>query len=281
MNPFRSINPGRPDRAVHGYLYYRWTPAYMRIVRAVLDRPWLGPLRRIAGDWLEQTHHAKVVTPSDARRLITLDAPIALRDTEKVVPYAHARDIILDGDPVLAIAPCACRVVAKDRGEYDGSCGSIESCLYIGDPIASFVAEKQAGARLVTRDEALAIVERAASLGNVHTLWFKDAAGSREYALCNCCTCCCIGLRSYRGGFRPLAGSGEVASVSSSGCTGCGVCVHGCVFGAIDVTDGIARVNPALCQGCEICISACPEKCISAVGDATVDAIPWPAHDRS
>jgi ferredoxin len=279
MNPFRRINPGRPDRAVHGYVYYRWTPAYIRVVRAVLDRPWLGPLRRIAGEWLEQTHHAKVIPSHDARRLITLDAPIEVRDAERVVPFAHARDLILDGDPTLAVAPCACRAVAGSRGEYDGSCGAVESCIYIGDPIASFVAEKQTGARLISSAEALSIVERAAALGNVHTLWFKDAAGSREYALCNCCSCCCIGLRSYRAGFRPLAGSGSVVTIKTSACTGCGACVDACVFNAIELREGTATVDSDVCQGCGICISRCPADCIESTPDATVEAIPWPIPD--
>ena len=137
-----------------------------------------------------------------------------------------ARDIVLDAPTTIALAECACRAVAKNHGEYDGHCGPLESCLYLGDPIASFVVEKQpATSRFITVEEALGVIDNAASRGNLHSLWFKDAAAGRMYAICNCCSCCCIGLKAEREGFSPLASSGFIAEVRADACTGCGSCV--------------------------------------------------------
>ncbi len=267
MGRLLRLQPDRPDRAAHGYVYYRWTSAYMRVVRFFLDGGGRGfePLRSAAARHLERTHHAKVVSAGDARRLIRIDAPIDYRGLESVVPFPVARDIVLDASAPIALAKCACRDVAEKRGDRDHDCGPLETCLYIGDPIATFVAEKQVGARLVSADEALAVVDEAARRGNVHTLWFKDAAGDRMYALCNCCTCCCIGLKSQEAGFSPLAGSGYVARVDGARCTSCGNCVGTCAFDALSLPGSTepAAVREPLCLGCGICVAACPSRAIS------------------
>jgi ferredoxin len=254
----------------------------MALARWVLDRPGLGWLRLRAGRWLEETHHAKVVSAEDARRIITLDEPITWKGLERVVPFAEARDVVLTAAPSITLAPCACRAVAKGLGEYDGTCGSTDSCIYVGDPIAEFVARKQPGARAVAPDEALSVLERAAKAGNIHTIWFKDAAGGRMYAICNCCSCCCIGMKAGRAGFSPIAASGYLAYVERECCTGCGSCVDACMFHAVAIDDGTATVDAAACMGCGVCVSVCPALAITCDPGGAVDPLPWPprAVDR-
>lgn len=278
MKRLLDIQPTRPDRAAHGYVYYRWTTAYMAIVRWTMDRTWLGPVRVWAARRLQSTHHAKVVPAEDARRIVRLDKPIEWRDLERVVPYAVARDIVIESPVTIAIAPCACRAVAQARGERSTSCGPLEQCLYVGDPIASFVAEKQPGARLATAEEALAVIDSAADRGDLHTLWFKDAAAGRMYAICNCCSCCCIGLKAQRNGFAPIAGSGELAVVDPERCTGCANCVGTCAFGAISLAgdNGTALVAEESCMGCGVCVRHCPERAISLVPAlGGPEPLPW------
>lgn len=272
------MQPARPDRAVHGYVYYRWTAAYMGAVRWAIDRPWLGPMRTWAAKKLQSTHHAKVVPATDARRIVRLDQPIDWRDLEHVVPYEVARDIVIETPVTIAIAPCACRTVAQSRGERSGECGPLEQCLYVGDPIASFVAEKQAGARIATASEALEVIDAAAARGDLHTLWFKDAAGGRMYAICNCCSCCCIGLKAQRNGFSPIAASGEVAVVDRELCVGCGNCVGTCSFDALSLTGehGTALVAGESCMGCGVCVRHCPQQAISLTpSPGGPDPLPW------
>ena len=281
MKRLRRLHPTRPDRVLHGYVYYRWTDRYIAAVRYFLARPRFGALRSFGGRWLERTHHAKVVPSEDARRIITIGKPIEWRGLEHVVPFKVARDIVLDARPRITLAPCACRTVAQRSGDYDGSCGPIDVCLYVGDPIASFVAEKQDGARVVTPEEALGVLDDAAARGNVHTLWFKDASKGRMYAICNCCTDCCIGMRARDAGFSPLAASGYVACVDESRCTACGRCVHVCPFDAVDLSAGTraARVNAESCLGCGVCARECPEGAIQLEhARGAVGPLPWEAE---
>ena len=278
MGRFLRMQPSRPDRAVHGYIYYRWTSAYVAVVRYFLERGWfLGPLRTAAGRHLERTHHAKVIPTSSARRLIEIDQPIEYRHLESVVPFAVARDVVLDSPATITLARCACRSVAEDRGTRDSTCGPLETCLYIGDPIATFVAEKQVGARRITPDEALAVVEAAAERGDIHTLWFKDAAAGRMYAMCNCCSCCCIGLKSSRAGFSPLVGSGYVAQVDSELCTACGACEDSCAFDALSLSESrTVVVDAERCLGCGTCITQCAHGALSlARAESGADPVPW------
>jgi ferredoxin len=258
----------------------------MALVRYVLERPALGPLRRWAGTRLQLTHHAKVVPAADARRMLTLDRAVELHDLERVVPWAQARDIVLDADPRIAVTECACRAVSESRGTRSGhSCGPLEVCIYVGDPIASFVVEKQHGkGRFISRDEALAVIDAAASRGNLHTLWFKDAAAGRMYAVCNCCRECCVGLQSQREGFSPLAGSGYLAVSDPVRCTACGVCVESCAFDALalDEEDGSGpaalRVSSDRCLGCGVCVSTCPEAALALARRSDgIEPVPWTA----
>lgn len=274
MRQLFRLQPSRPDRAFHGLIYYRWTEKYMSVVRWFLEhgtRP--TPVRAVrdaTARHLQATHHAKVVPAADARRIITVDRPIEWRNLEHVVPYRVARDIVLDAPATIAVAQCACRAVAEQRGNRAPSCGPTDVCLYLGDPVASFVVAHQKGARFVSVDEALRIVDEAGARGNVHTLWFKDAAAGRMYALCNCCSCCCIGLKAREAGFDPLAGSGYVAAVDEGSCTACGTCVEACSFGAIRLDTGVdgrakPRIDPSACLGCGVCVRACPSAALDLV----------------
>ncbi len=264
MGRLLRLQPDRPDRAVHGYIYYRWTSRYVALVRWALKRHGLGVVRIAAGNHLAETHHAKVVPAQTARRVITIDRPVELHASESVVPYRVARDVVLEAPLAIALAQCACRATARQSGRGH-DCGPLEQCLYLGDPIAAFVVEKQPTARLITAEEALAVIDAAAERGAIHTLWFKDAAAGRMYAICNCCSCCCIGLEAQREGFRPLAGSGYCALVDATACSACGACVAVCAFGALTMagTGGTAVVDKERCFGCGACQRVCPTSAIA------------------
>ena len=226
---------------------------------------------------LEHTHHAKIVSAEDARRLITVDKPIEWRDLEHVVPFDVARDVVISSPSKIAVAPCACRVAAQRRGDRDPECGPVDTCLLIGDPIATFVVEHQDGARFIDAEGALGIVSAASARGNIHTIWFKDAAGDRMYALCNCCPSCCVGQKARAAGFSPVAASGHVARVESSRCTSCGLCEAACPFDAIHVpSEGVAVVDEPACMGCGACAAVCGDAAVGLVrAEGAVGPLPW------
>lgn len=135
----------RPDFSykefVHGYIYGRWTYLYIGIATGrhrLLKK--LGPLVDVALRWLARepssrsetgtaasaqalpaneaslqklrfadAYHGKVLLPEAARRLVTVDRNIRLTGLETVVPYARARDLILQHPDHIVLLDCPCR----------------------------------------------------------------------------------------------------------------------------------------------------------------------------
>lgn len=250
---------------LHSYFYFRWNATYLKPVKYVLEHPEKFPERIYmgAGRRLMQTHHSKVLSTGTARRLVSIEEPVRMSNSEQVLPFDKARDIILENPGSIAVTECACRKIADDP------CGPLDVCLVLGEPFVSFVVEHQKdGARRIDSDEALAILEREHERGRVHTAWFKDAAGDRLYSICNCCSCCCLGLHALSHGFDVVASSGYVAQVDDAGCVLCEECLDACNFGALSVTDAV-EIDAGKCMGCGVCVSECPEDAITLQEDPT------------
>jgi ferredoxin len=253
---------------LHGYFYARWTYFYIAIgtgrhrwakklaplvsrVTAVISKN-AGPQ---AGGF-EDTYHAKVVTLSAARQLISIQEDIRLPDLEKVVPYTQARDIIIKNPDHIAVLDCPCRV------SRENPCLPLDVCLIVGEPFASFVVEHNPQrARRITHAEADAILREEDRRGHVHHAFFKDAMLGRFYAICNCCACCCGAMQAQRGGTPMLASSGFVAEVDGQACQGCRKCEKACPFDAIHIAGERKSARPVIdperCMGCGICAGQC------------------------
>ncbi len=139
--------------------------------------------------------------------------------------------------------------------------------MFVGDPFASFIAGTNPKFRKISQDEAVKILEFAHHKGFVHTAYFKKEAGSRFVAICNCCGCCCLGIRMWNllGGTVPImTSSGYVAEVNDD-CNACAACADGtCSFGAISMDENTQKVaiNLTKCMGCGVCVDACSRKAI-------------------
>ena len=283
--------------ALHGLMYLKWPEIYIRtglgrgLAAKILREPaaWLcrvfGLWKSDSGRRFADTYHGKVMPAPDITRLIRVNRSLDIHVPEKVLPYALARDIILDNPADLALLDCPCRSTAKNP------CLPLDVCIIVGRHIVDFVLEHHpAKSRRVTTDEAVAVVEAAHKRGHVSHAFFKEAVLGRYYAICNCCSCCCGAMRIHRSGVPMLASSGYVAALEAETCLRCGLCAKTCPFDAVErpeperVTDArreggqerdedkprrkarkdapLPRILTEACLGCGLCVLHCPAKAL-------------------
>lgn len=168
--------------------------------------------------------------------------------TERIVPHEDARRYLLEAKS-FRVVDCICRVRQRHIGN---PCRFPERvCLFLT------TAERPPTPDDITRDEALAILDRAEEIGLVHTC-FNHAAGIG--VICNCCDCCCVPLRAITswGIEGSPAHSSYYAVIDAEECTGCGTCIGRCLVGALHDHDGVTAVDRERCIGCGVCVTGCP-----------------------
>jgi ferredoxin len=245
-------------KAVHSYIYGRWTNAYIYTLRNIIF-PRLSEQGR--QKWADK-YHGKVITHGQACSVITLNKNIPLRDLEQVIPYPTARNIVLQGPPDVVAYECCCRNSKQDH------CSPSQVCMVIGKPFTDFVLEHHPGkARRLSQSEALELLKQEHERGHMHSAWFKDVMLDRFYSICNCCKCCCAGTEMMlKYGTKMLSSSGYVAQVDASKCEACGTCEKACHFKAIDI-DKTARISWDKCMGCGACEVKCPNQAMTLARD--------------
>jgi len=276
----KMLGTERAETAVHLYLYLRYITHYvyqMGKKTPFIRKP---PTEQIPTEVEEaieilanrvmreivsaetSTYHGKVMPLELATQMVMLEEDVEIRDlSESIIPYPIARDIVLENPLSIAVFDCACRSLQEDP------CLPLDVCLAVGDPIASFVVDNGVmNARKIEPEEAVAILQAEHKRGHVHAAYFKDVVDGRFYAICNCCSCCCLGMQVWNNTHLPMiCASGYRAEVSDE-CTGCGDCAGMCPFFAIEVDD-VAVVDEAKCMGCGVCEGACEASAIGLVLD--------------
>ena len=94
---------------------------------------------------------------------------------------------------------------------------------------------------------------------------------NRFYAICNCCKCCCLGMKFMAEHHVKMILPSGYRSTVGEGCIGCGACVSYCQFDALELIpfsdNGIegkkCRVIPERCFGCGICEGRCKQGAIT------------------
>ena len=277
--------------ALHGLIYLKWPRFYIgtglgrsrtaRMLRAPVS--WLGSAlglwRADSGKAFADTYHGKVMPAPEAARLIRVNRPLEIHVPENVLPYALARDIILDNPADLALFECPC------RSTMPNPCLPLDVCIIAGSPIVDFVLEHHpAKSRRITPEQAVAVVEASHRRGHVSHAFFKEAVLGRYYAICNCCSCCCGAMQAHRNGIPMLASSGYLAALAADNCLHCGNCAKKCPFSAIAMAGenggALPRIDAGRCLGCGICALHCPGKALSLVREPAKPApLPLPAEN--
>lgn len=248
---FWSLSPLPFFKKIEGYIYGARPHWYLK------PATWswfMNPGRPESAD----SYHGKVLIGADAVKLVSLNKPVELRELEHVVPYPLARDIILGQPQSLVAMRCPCREQKKD------ACLPRDVCLVVGEPFASFAVEHQPDrARFISLEEALEILKCEEARGHIHTAWFKDAMHNRFYCICNCCSCCCLGMKSFDRGAPRLNHSGYLPRLEEEDCSACGMCSAVCPFSAVALIDEQPYFDQQKCMGCGLCVSHCPSSALT------------------
>ncbi len=291
---YEAFAPEEKNDFYGGYLYLKYINRFAAIACKSLNLPYkeivhedLGPLEDGIAEMLEaytneiaemsqggaetDIYHAKVVKFLDAIQLVSQKEDMHLKLSEQVVPWKVARDVILENPTSIAVGPCGCRL------NSDKPCGEApyDYCIIVGDPGADFIAELNPKFHHITPEEAEKILEESHKRGDIHCAYFKREIANRFFAICNCCSCCCMGVKMWNmiGGIQGakdvgdlvfLVPSGYVAKVDTDACVGCEACADLNNFDCITMDDDDhAVVNTEKCMGCGGCEGVCPEGAIS------------------
>jgi ferredoxin len=203
-----------------------------------------------------------IYLPQD--RVVPVNQPIE-SPGEMVLPSQVVAHFIREAQVHWIMDRCICRD-ASGCQDYPADLG----CLFLGEAAAGI--NPRLGRR-VTREEALAHVERCQEAGLVHLVgrnkldqvWLGVGPGERLLTVCNCCPCCCLWRMlpdiAPRIGAKVSRMPGVTVAVSDC-CLGCGTCTAGVCFADAIRMDGGRAVIGEGCRGCGRCVGVCPNEAI-------------------
>ncbi len=164
----------------------------------------------------------------------------AVENDTRAASYDEVRTLI-ENATAISVGPCSCRRARRLMGE---GCGHLEEdmCMYLNDNARCF--SEQGYHRLVSKEEAYEILQRAEDNGLVHeinqTPGFEDTT-----AICNCCGCSCFALRIAELFRTPRAiRSNYIARVDKEKCVACGQCVENCQTNALKLGQKRCTTDP-------------------------------------
>ena len=193
--------------------------------------------------------------------------------TEWILPYDDVRSLLLNSR-TFHLRDCICRVQQDQIGK--------RRCTFPLRTCLSFSSVERPPHPLdISKDEALAFLDKAEEIGLVHTV--SNVMNGVGY-VCNCCGCCCGILRGITdfGIDNSVAYANYYAVIDPDTCVGCGTCRNRCQVHAISESNGTSMVNQEKCIGCGLCVTGCPtgaakleRKLASQTVDPPVDFDAW------
>jgi Pyruvate/2-oxoacid:ferredoxin oxidoreductase delta subunit len=175
---------------------------------------------------------------------------------DTVMPYEDVKKII-DRFDTFAVSHCYCRHKRFLLGEACKATKQKENCLFFGLN-ARFVLDHNFG-KPVSREDVKRILDESEEAGLVHkTFHVKADPDKEEFAICNCCKCCCATFQLYyQGALAMHTHTSYVAKIDKEKCSGCEVCVDMCPMEAIELKENTADLDVNKCIGCGVCAYHC------------------------
>ncbi|NWG11287.1 4Fe-4S binding protein [Candidatus Bathyarchaeota archaeon] len=231
-------------------------------------------LAHLVEDYLANGGAVGIMKPQPALHRV-IPAQKAVK-SEWILPYDDVKAILLSSK-TFRLSDCICRV----QQDYVGRrCDfPLRTCLSFSS------AERQPSEDDISKEEALAFLDKAEEMGLVHTV--SNVMKGLGY-VCNCCGCCCGILRGITdwGIANSVACANYYAVINADECLGCGICRNRCQVHAISEKGGVSVVDRKKCIGCGLCVTGCPngvakleKKPESEIINPPVDFKAW-EHER-
>jgi formate hydrogenlyase subunit 6/NADH:ubiquinone oxidoreductase subunit I len=219
------------------------------------------------------SHHTKGL------RAIPENGTIA--DSRTILPYEDLLAYV-DQEDYHTVSSCACRHNYNLDPDQADCSHEVGVCLHFGR-LGKHIVKYDMG-RKIEKQETLEILARCADAGLVHGI--SNTRHGMD-TICNCCSCCCIFLRSFQmpeGVPRAYhQRSNYEVKVNHDTCIACGKCETRCPIDAIKLVDRPDAPPPEpgkkpkpkdlksvsydsdICIGCGVCVHKCPTQSISLV----------------
>jgi Pyruvate/2-oxoacid:ferredoxin oxidoreductase delta subunit len=203
-------------------------------------------LAHLIEDYLANGGAAGIMKPQPAiHRVIPAQKAV---ESEWILPYDDVKAILMSAK-TFRLSDCICRVQQDQIGR---KCDfPLKICLGFSS------TESPPNPNNISREEALAVLDKAEEIGLVHTV--SNVMKGIGY-VCNCCGCCCGILRGITewGIENSVAHANYYAVIDPDECLNCGTCRKRCQVHAISEQDGLSVVDPKRCIGCGLCVTGCP-----------------------
>jgi Na+-translocating ferredoxin:NAD+ oxidoreductase subunit B len=208
--------------------------------------------------YYKQAFATVMTTQPQYHRVIPVDESIKV-DME-VRPFESAANLVEDAQ-AWGVLDCICRKQKALIGE--GCDHPLDVCMTLANVPDAFNGSPVI--RALSREEALATLQRAAQAGLVHSVSNNQKG---VHYICNCCTCSCGILRGMAelGIANVVAHSSYINQVDDLLCNGCETCLDYCQFGALTMgEDAVVQLNTIRCVGCGVCVPQCPNEALGLV----------------
>jgi len=191
----------------------------------------------------------------------TIPVSKSIHPQHNVSTFDEVTTLLQQAEDPFVIIECICRKKKSMEGTSCDVTDRKETCLAIGG-MAQMILQSGTG-RVITRDEALSIIEQNQKQGLV----LQPSNTEKAEFICSCCGCCCGMLDVHKNIPKPLEfwASNFQAVVDTNTCEGCGTCQQWCQVNAVSVSENNqqAVVDLNRCLGCGVCVANCPTESIS------------------